>query len=469
MADDIYISIVPDQGSRDSKWSGLFKFDSVNGYSGRLLSPTFDIKGGAGLFEIPKELDQETLYCLIDGSTFGTIIWPHFSGGPQIKNFAARLLRLDIRQLIRGVHVGANERDISAVRLSSPIFAHLFRLNAFESKIETTPEGKSLKLSINNLESQDKSFNFSLGKASVGIFGGFSLGVAPKLSATSYVTLDFENNVNPTEALRIIRRIEHFFSLITFNFIKAERIDLECVIPDGAGKTEKHHYELERARLNENAKTDIEQHKIPIRLEAIDIGAAFDKFQIIFDSIEQTLNWYRIVTVEDRYLEDKYFYCVRMIEGLYRALEISTDGDKEAINVVGEISKVLEREDADKNARFIKFLNERVTNIFSRASLASIIEHMKDEYKDISVVEILDTKKINSLRAKNAHGSAQRFTNKDHQFMYYAYDILLLLYPMIVLERCGFARDFLCSQLAKSFTHRRYFTQETVNEFKKNL
>ena len=160
--------------------------------------------------------------------------------------------------------------------------------------------------------------------------------------------------------------------MITFSFIKAQRIELEIFSPSKAGETEKRHYKLERALLNEKAQTDIERHKIPIRLGDLDIGKAFDQFQEIFDLVELTLHWCRIVLVEERYLENMFFYCVRMIEGLYRTLNIATEVDKEAIKLVNEISNVLARDEL-KNAPLIKFLSSRVLNVFpallSQASL----------------------------------------------------------------------------------------------------
>ena len=465
MPDDVYISIVDQQGSRESKWSGFFKFDPIHGYSGRLLSSTFDFKAGANPFDTPPELDKEALYCIVDGSNFATIIWPDFSGGAQIKNFAARLHELEIRNLIRGVHIGATEQDITAVRLYSPIFAQLFQLDAFESKIETNP----YKVTITSLISEDREFKFSTGKLLVGIHGTYSpMGTAPTVSARSYVTIQFGQKVTPTEALRVIRQAELFFSLITFSFIKADRVEFEIECRNKEGQIEKNNYDLERALLNDKAQTDIARHNIPIRIKSLDIGRHFEEFQKLFEPIEQTLNWYRIVTSEERYLDDKYFYCVRMIEALYRALNITTEGDKEAISLVDQISKALSQNEP-KYEPLVKFLNTRVRSTFSRPSLASIITHVKSAYKEIRVVEILGAKKINSLRGKHAHGSTDRFSSKDYQFMYYAYEILLALYPIIVLENCGFDRDFIYAQLKNSFSYRRFFEESTLKEYQKNL
>jgi hypothetical protein len=169
MEENTFIGIVPSQGSKDSKWNGVFKFDEIEGYTGKLLSNSIEARPGQDIFTIPEELDKKALYCLIDGNQFGTIIWPELRG-VQIKNFVAQIRDLRIRTLIRGVHIGEAENDVKKITLQSPILAQLFRLRAFVEKIETSP----YKLSIESADTKDIEFLTNVGKISIGVSGTYS-------------------------------------------------------------------------------------------------------------------------------------------------------------------------------------------------------------------------------------------------------------------------------------------------------
>jgi len=115
MEENTFIGIVPSQGSTDSKWNGVFKFDEVEGYSGKLLSNSVQTQPGQDIFTIPEDLDKKARYCLIDGNQFGTIIWPYLHG-VEIKNFVAQFRDLRIRTLIRGGTLGTRKRTSKRLR-----------------------------------------------------------------------------------------------------------------------------------------------------------------------------------------------------------------------------------------------------------------------------------------------------------------------------------------------------------------
>lgn len=466
MTEDIFVGIVKESGSKEPACSGLFKFDPIQGFEGKLLVP-FEPKPGEELFELPEVLKGKSLYCLIDGGNFGTILWPDFTGGHRINNFAARIINLRIRQIIRNIHIGAEEKEVKTIYLASPIFARLFRLQAFQTEIETSP----YKITIQSIQKDDLLFECTVGKLSVGIAGAYSpegATPAPALTATSYVELKLNQSVNPIDALRTIRTIEHFFSLLTFNFIKAQEVYLGIECPDETGKKVERRYELERAKLVERAKTEMERHEVGSFIGATDLGPIFDKFSSIFDKIEQSLNWYRIVTAEDRYLEDKFFYCVRMLESLYRNLGIATDSDTQALETITAISKKVEGgPDGDDLQAFI---TQRIVPIFSKpASLPAVMKDLKNKYQELLAVEFLDERTITKLRAKEAHGSPQKFSSYEYAFMANSYDILRHLYVITILEYCGFSRSHLLAGLKNTHSIRRYFSTDHLKAVVKLL
>lgn len=463
MSDDVFIGIVAEQGSKDVKCSGLFKFDPVRGYEGKLLVP-FEAAPGQHLFELPPLLKKEALYCLIDGSKFGTIIWPDFRGGHQIKSFAARIINLRIRNFLNGAHVDASSPDITKITLISPIFAYLFSLTAFKTTLSHNP----FRATIESVDQDDINFQSERGTLSLGISGSISPDwLVPTVGAHSYLKLIFHEPKTPIECIKLVTRIEHLFSLLTFNFIKAKSVNFSFLQVED-GKPSEEGVDLERARITEEAKTELERLDIPLHLNGIDFGNLADRFLKIFNSIEQTLNWHRIITAEERYLEDKYFYSVRMIEALFTGLKIRTERDVKAQELIAEITQKLSAEGL-QNDHLITFIKERVTPNFLRPSLAEIIKHLKKEYAELKVVDILDSNRIRKLRGKEAHGSTEAFSPQEYQFMAFTYEILLILYRLVILEHCGLERSFLYAQLKKAFRFSRYFEQSTLDEYKAAL
>jgi hypothetical protein len=466
MTDNLFIGIVPEEGSTSPFCSGLFKFDPVQGYEGNLLVP-FETKVGEHLFELPSQLKRKALYCLIDGSNLGTILWPDFSGGHRIQNFAARIVHLRVRQLLKGIHIGADEKDVWGISIHSPLLARLFNLQAYSTHFSTEP----FKIAVETSNSKEKIFESNLGTLTIGISPTFSPegnSSAPSLGATSYLSLELRKPINPHQALMLVRKFEHFLSLVAFDFIKAEKVFFKIEGSEHDGTTTKNGYELERAKLVEQAKLQIDRHELPINLIDIDFGKAFDRFATFADSIEQTLNWYRIVTAEKVYLEDKFFYSVRMIESLYRVLGLDTEVDTDALEKLSLMEKSLQK-DAE-NSDIILFLQTRIKPIFNKpASLPVVIRDLKLKYKDVLASEILDEKTIARLRGKEAHGSAKRFSTQEYAYMGNSYEIIRYLYVLTVLEQCGFNRTDMLGGAKKSLSLGRYFSPDFVKSVRELL
>src|SRR5260370_37984681 len=125
---------------------------------------------------------------------------------------------------------------------------------------------------------------------------------------TGYATLEFNSKCTPIQALRLALQIEYFISLVCLSFVSCQRLQFNIEAHDKDGKAAEQHVEVTRAGHIKDVKTELNLTELPIRLQNVDVGAALKKFIKIFDSIEQSLNWYRIVMAEERYIENKYFY-----------------------------------------------------------------------------------------------------------------------------------------------------------------
>lgn len=85
-----------------------------------------------------------------------------------------------------------------------------------------------------------------------------------------------------------------------------------------------------------------------------------------------------------------------------------------------------------------------------RVSLPDRIRDLKERYRAMKVVEVVDERIVNKLRGKEAHGSAKRFSTAEYRFMICCCDVLIKLYTLLVLENCGMDREFLLSSLKRA-------------------
>ena len=475
MSDDVFIAVVSSPNSYEATWHGAFRFDELNGYVGKLISAKSNFKPGPLTFDAPADLDKEALFCVIDGATFATAIWPGLYGH-KINLFGPGSRVIDARfpTLIKGVHVGANECHIKSVTLFSPLFASLFGLQGFTATVAPTSRAFKIETKPNEVIK----FKTQLWSMTIGTAGKVERlpdKLSPNLDLTGCATIECGATVSPIQALKLASQIEYFLSLVCLSFVSCER--LNCVIempttggelvevPTKGDELVQTQAEVIRAKNVRGAKTEFDLIRLPIRLEQVDFGAALHKFVEIFDSIEQSLAWYRIVMAEERYVEDKYFYAVRMIKSLYKNLGLEGQPDKGLLDVVDRICAKL----PDDNERYtlVNFINNRVRPIFSKTwSLSDVIKDLKTRYSELKMVEVLDEKVISKLRGKEVHGSAIRLSIREQKFMACSYNLIAMLYALVILEHCGIAQDFLLSELRRPLSHAAYFSSDYVNQIR---
>jgi hypothetical protein len=372
-----------------------------------------------------------------------------------------------LKTLINGVHISESERAIKKVRIESQIIGQLFRLRAFEETMRTAP---SHKLTIESKSLKGIELKSSIGKVTIGIHGSYSPAwnrLAPRLSAKCYLDVEPHANFAPLEAIRIITQLEYLFSVLTFDIVRATGSHLTISCPDNLGNLSERDYQVQRAKINKRAKTKLEQHEFPFHLTEVDFSQLLDRFLTIFDKVEQSLHWYRIVTAENRYLEDKFFYSVRMIEALYKALRIKVSTDETAIGIIDGIISTLGK--SSENEAYVEFLKKRALPIFLGSSLSNILDDIQRKYADLPIVKILDPKTISRLRGKEAHGSIRSSNAAEYQFMAYGYETLRILYAALLLESCGLDRAFLINRLKSSLRFQGFLGEGMLKTARENI
>jgi hypothetical protein len=356
---------------------------------------------------------------------------------------------------VNGLHLDADEKCVSEILMLSPIFAFLRGMKGIKSHVRMKP----LHVNVETASDPVIELQSAAGKCWMGVRSGFALkdgGLSAEITSTGYLRYRPTAPISLVDAIALVGRIEKLFSLLCCDYVRAKSVHIEVSAADREGTKSSKFYEIERARVPKKTKQEFEEHRLPFRIDRIDFGYVFDQFIGIFDDIEQALSWYRIVVAEDRYLEDRYFYCVRILESTYRSLAIETQPDRESATLLNEIrSRFTEPVDA----RLLEFINSRVVSIFSRPwALGDIVRDLRARYSSMRIVDLLDERLINKLRGKEAHGASQGFSSQELAFMVHSTRILRLLFVLTVLERCGISRDFLLEWLGRSSQYSDYFS-----------
>lgn len=434
----------------------MFHFDPVEGYCGKLLSTDRTQLKNDLAYGVPDDLNQELLFCILNGSKFATAVWPHIFN-VRVHNFFSTIVDARIIALVPGLHIGPSEHCVSEICLYSPLFASIFGKKGYSEKFDPSAR----KITIETISNDELNFETTIGLGHLGIshtYGPSVTGLSPSVEATGYLRIEFKEQALLVDAIKMANKIEQLLSLLCFSYVKSKAFEVEIEITSGEGKGKHVSEKVDRGILLKEAKTDISWHELPIHLQSGHLfGTILDGFLQIYEKIEQTLNWYRIVIAEDRYLEDKYFYSVRMIDALYQRLGIEVEGDKSAVQPLKDLASVVN--DANR-ADLAEFITKRVAPVFKRSSLADKLRDLKRRYQSVIVTKLIDERMVAELRGKEAHGSTERFAKQEYQFMAFAYNILTKLYTLLILERCGLEREFLLSSLAPPHIHNRMFSSQ---------
>jgi hypothetical protein len=137
--DEVFIGIVSKMGSPDVTWQGTFRFDPVEGYVGKLMSPILRLTPGTydimDVFASPADLDRDLLWCLLNGDRPGTIFWPKV-GLTSTTPTGSRIVPATFPTLIQGCHIGDYEKPIVKVVLCSAMLAPLFNVETFKGSVQ---------------------------------------------------------------------------------------------------------------------------------------------------------------------------------------------------------------------------------------------------------------------------------------------------------------------------------------------
>lgn len=452
---DVFIGIVPAMGSMTPSWHGAFSFDEIEGYTGKLLSSKFEVNKIDALSELPDDLTKEQLLCVVDGAKYATALFPRFLES-RINNFSSQILRTNIPILIEGVHLDEKERCISRIALQSPLIALLFGMKAYNEKIETTPE---FKVTIEYSDQKNFEYKSKFGKYVFGISRSTNHtadSCDPQFTSISTLSIYLDQPISAIEAMAFVQKVEQCLSLLCFDFIKMSHVHLGVDI-EIDGIKERRMCDVKRGLKIKKAKLKAEWFSLPIRLEELPVGEILDTFIETYDNFKTTLDWYRIVVAENAYVENKFFYCVRMFESLYKSFDIPLEKDSSALEMVDKLT-TLAKTSGTKEIE--DFISKRVSPMFkNRPGFYSIVLDLKERYSDIISTLSLDEKKLSKLRGKEAHGNAEGFSHDEYQVMLQSHKVLLLLYKLFVLEKCGVEKDFLLASLRKSPAYSALFSQ----------
>lgn len=448
--DEITVAVTNTPGGENRSWHGTLQNRKIDGYVGKLISYDTTEQHFDFSFNLPPELDRPTVYLILNGNEYATALWPRF--GSASLNVSSRTFEIRIPFLLRGAHVTEDYECISSLTCYTPILLNLFGIKPFEQRHEDDHQ-----TSIRTNFGTATTYSSSIGAIKLWV-GGSTGSSFEKIDIvfTCGFTVELKEKISITAATKMTQRVEAFISLLCFDYIHFEKVTVgiksERAIPNTLKlidedpnaeiETDIHAAELFRSQRHQNSKTTLSRLNLPMRLTPeFPCAEIFEKFLSLYERIERSFSWYRTAQIEDRYLEDHFFYSVRMIEAAYQALAIKLSKNETPSALDGICQAVKD------NPILAKFLKKRVEPIFTKPSLGSIVRDIRDRYREIPLTRILDEAMIGKLRNKEAHGTTERYTGDDYRYMMITRDLLVMIYPCLILEASGVNRDFLLNHL----------------------
>lgn len=410
----------------------------------------------------PQDLNKSVLFCLLDGSNFGTAIHPRL-GRYHLKIGGAKFVEAEFPILLRDAHINAEEPSIHSITLKSPLFAKLYGLKAIISEVKFDPLSANVKAN----KPDPISFTSSEGNGRFEVEHVMSepSELEAGIKATTALHIDLPSPINIVQATKLVSKIEELLSLFCFSVVRATFVGFRVKFENEVDR--KKMLPLDRTFRKTRVKFDLSRHEVPIRLTSIDFGKLLTNFLAVYQQLELPLSWLRIVISEQRYLEDKYFYSVRMIEAFYKAFEEKLE-DKPSLAKLSRIRDYLMmRGDSQE---LVEFCDKRIRGVFlGSSSLADIVKDLKARYKDIPAVELLDEKKTRDLRGREAHGSTTRLSSSQLNYMAISYELLCTLFIILCLEKIGVAKESIIERLQVVPGYTSYFNAKWIETTKHHL
>ncbi|MER8847509.1 MULTISPECIES: hypothetical protein [Mesorhizobium] len=159
-----------------------------------------------------------------------------------------------------------------------------------------------------------------------------------------------------------------------------------------------------------------------------------DKFFKEWSLNEISFKWFRSSQVKQRYVEEVFFYTVRLIERYFKSKPTIDNEAEKALSIISHRS--------NGDDFLTGFVERRLYPMLGRApSLTATLRTLYTRFPEIKAFSEIKPQRVAYLRGKEAHGADTNYKTDEYVDMDYLARTFLLAFRISILERCGFDRQ----------------------------
>ncbi|MGX5849034.1 ApeA N-terminal domain 1-containing protein [Mesorhizobium sp. PL10] len=389
-------------------------------------------QGNFSELSLPEKLTGNFLSILTEDGQYATFCYPRF-GKRTWANFKSLRVDFTFPYLLDKVGIaGSEDKSVTSLRIYSPTLASILGINPVEQSFDMPNTGGSAKFKITRREWETSEYKVEISdKRNIGSSSDRS---EVHFRSDICLAITYKTARSISETLHDLHALDDFLSVISGTYVSIKDACLSILLGENGNEGEdEFHLSGYDIGFSKNAFVDRHETLAQLPFQA-DWGEVLNKFVEERSTNEVAFKWFRSSQVKQRYVEEIFFYTVRMVERYFKAKPSVDDDASRALSII------LNRSNDDNF--LVDFVNRRLSPLLSRApSLPRTLRELYARFPEMRAFSEIKPQRVNYLRGKEAHGADTNYDTDEYVDMDYLSRSFLLAFRISVLESCGFDRQ----------------------------
>ncbi|MDX8497158.1 hypothetical protein RFM99_01880 [Mesorhizobium sp. VK4C] len=439
-----------DPGDGCSSCQGQFSFDPVRGYSGHLFLENYTVReGGFSDFSLPGKLTQHFLDVVTEDGQYATFCYPRF-GKKTWANLRALRVEFSFPYLLDKVGIaGSDDRSVTCLRIYCPTLASVLGVDPVDQSLNMPNTGGGAKFNISRTKWDASEYTIEIAdRRNIGISSDRS---EARFRSEICLAISYKAPKSISEALRHLHALDDFLAILSGRYVSIKTAWFGILLDGSDGEEE---FQLSGYDIGISKDAFVGRHETLAQLPFdSNWGKVIESFFVDWNKNEVAFKWFRSSQVKQRYVEEVFFYTVRMVERYFKA-KPTADGDTSRA-----LSIILNRSNDD--SFLIDFVNRRLSPLLVRApSLPRTLSDLYAQFPEMRAFSKIKPQRVNQLRGKEAHGADTNYDNDEYVDMEYLSRSFLLAFRISILESCGFNRQDIVNSARSPTSRVRYLLKD---------
>lgn len=362
---------------------------------------------------------------------YATFCYPRF-GRRTWANLSVLRVEFTFPYFIDKVGVTAEEEAVTALTVYSPTLASILGINPVEHSFDIPNTGGSAKFNITRSKWETSDYTIEISdKRNIGTSSDRS---EARFISDVCLVIRYNSPRSTSDALQNLRALDDFLGVVSGCYVSIKAAWLEVLVDQGGGESHEE-FQLSGYDTGFSKSTFVHRHETLAELSLDENWAEIlDKFFKEWSLNEISFKWFRSSQIKQRYVEEIFFYTVRLIERYFRSKPIIDDEAEKALSIISHRS--------NGDDFLIGFVDRRLYPMLARApSLTATLRTLYTRFPEIKAFSEIKPQRVAYLRGKEAHGADTNYNTDEYVDMDYLARSFLLAFRISILERCGFDRQ----------------------------